>query len=401
MQTYKAFLKIALKSAPSVAIYFVIFMFISIMSASQGQSSEKEIYKDAEIKFTVFNRDNSKLGDAIKDYLSEKNEFVEVEDNEEAIRLALYYRMVYYILVIPEGFEAAIEAGNDMEFMNYKVSDSAQGYYMDMEAEGYMQTLKAYIASGYDMTQATEKTKSTLMENIEVTILEKNEDKVEDEDIEGNPISSQDISDKPSSYYFYQYVPYVFLAIVISGLGPIIITFGKKDVKMRINVSSQTFKSYSIQMFLGVITFGLVVLALFNVLGFIMYGTSLSFAAIVYYLILTFCFLLVCLGITYFGGFTFKETSTMGSFSNVVSLGMSFLGGIFVPLELLGDTMKNIARFTPTYWYIQSNNAIIGVEKFSDINIEEFAMGCGVQILFAAAFFCIGLAVLKHKRAEA
>ena len=397
MQTYKAFLKIAKKTCPSAMLYFVIFMVICIMSASQGEQNEAEIYKDTQINFTVFNRDDSELGEAVKEYLSEKNNYVELLDEEEAIRLGLYYRSVYYILIIPEGFEEAIANGGDMEYQNYKVTDSAQGYYMEMEVESYMQTLKSYIAAGYDVEEAIEKTKVTLLDDIEVELISD----IEGKEVEGNPISTGASTEKPSVYYFYQYVPYVFLAIVITALGPIIITFGKKDVKMRINVSAQTFKSYSIQLFLGVVTFGLLLLAMFNILAMILYGSSISLAALVYYLILTFCFLLVCLGITYFGGFLFSSAGAMGSFGNVMSLGMSFLGGIFVPIEFLGDTMKNIARFTPTYWYIQANNDIIGIENFSDININEFAKNCGVQLLFAAAFFCIGLAVLKHKREEA
>lgn len=397
MQTYKAFLKIAKKNCPSAMLYFVIFMVICIMATSQNQESQNEIYKDEEINFTVFNRDGSELGEAVKEYLSEKNQYVEVEDEEDAIRLSLYYRSVYYILIIPEGFEDAIAGGGDMEYENYKVADSAQGYYVNMEVESYMQTLKSYIAAGCDMDTAIEKTSATLREDIEVELLSD----IQAKEVDGNPISANSSANKPSIYYFYQYVPYIFLAMVITALGPIIITFGKKDVKMRINVSAQTFKSYSLQMFLGVVTFGVIILALFNVLAVILYGSSMSLASLVYYLILTLCFLMVCLGITYFGGFLFSNGATMGSFANVVSLGFSFLGGIFVPLELLGDTMKNIARFTPTYWYIQANNDIIGIEKFSDINIGEFAKNCGIQLLFAAAFFCIGLAVLKHKREEA
>ncbi len=396
MQTYKAFMKIALKNSPSVMMYFVIFMVICIMSSSQGEESAKEMYNDTQIRFTVFNRDESELGENIKEFLSEKNEFVEVEDNEEAIRLELYYRSVYYILVIPEGFEEAVKNGDNMELMNYKVADSSQGYYMDMEVESYMQTLKSYMAAGYSISEATQKTADTLLETVDVELLSD----INEKDVNGNPISGSASQEKPGIYYFYTYVPYVFLAIVISGLGPILITFGKKDVKMRINVSSQSFKSYSIQMLMGVVTFGVVVLALFNILALILYGSTLSLAAIVYYLILTLCFLFVCLGITYFGGFLFTKTATMGAFSNVVSLGLSFLGGIFVPLEFLSDSIKNIARFTPTYWYIQANNAIIDIEKFSDINMGEFAKACGMQLLFAAAFFCVGLAVLKHKREE-
>ena len=148
MHTYKTFLKIALKNAPSVMMYFIIFMVICIMSSSQSEKSAEEMYEDSKIRFAVLNRDESDLGETIKDFLTEKNNYVELEDEEEAIRLALYYRSVYYIVVVPEGFENAIKNGEDMELMNYKVSDSSQGYYMDMQVESYMQTIKSYVAAG-------------------------------------------------------------------------------------------------------------------------------------------------------------------------------------------------------------------------------------------------------------
>lgn len=34
-----------------------------------------------------------------------------------------------------------------------------------------------------------------------------------------------------------------------------------------------------------------------------------------------------------------------------VSLGISFMSGVFVPLSMLGSTVKKIARFIPVYWY--------------------------------------------------
>ena len=77
MQTYKAFLKIALKNYPSVMVYFIVFAVIAIISATQGKDTAEELYKDQEINFTVYNRDDSALGEAIKDYLSVKNVYVE------------------------------------------------------------------------------------------------------------------------------------------------------------------------------------------------------------------------------------------------------------------------------------------------------------------------------------
>lgn len=390
MRTYKTFLNIAVKNIPSIIMYIVIFMFIAVLSTSQSKDNEEVIYKDSEIKFTVFNRDGSATGEAIKECLSEKNKYVEIKDNEDSIRVALYYRDIFYAVIIPEGYEEAIKNGKDMELMNYKVPDSAMGYYMDMTVESYVKTLKGYVAAGYDIAEANSKTLETVNSTVEVELLSDSNDK-----------NSTSLEDKPSIYFFYQYLPYVFLAIIISGVGPIVITFGKKDIRKRVAVSAQTFKSYSMQMFLGVITCGIVLLAVFNIAAVIMYGGDISLAGIVSYVIITLCLLTVSIGLTYLGGNLFDSSATMGAFSNVVSLGFSFLGGIFVPLEFLGETMRNVAKFTPTYWYVRANDAVTSIKTFADIDMGELGLACGVQLLFAAVFFCVGLAVSKYKREAA
>ena len=398
MQTYKAFLKIAKKNLPSVAIYFIVFMVISIMMSSSSSEQKEMMYKDEKINFTVFNRDDSELGEALKDYLSVRNNYIELEDDIDELKVSLYYREIYYAIVIPEGFQDAVVAGEDPEFMNYKVTDTTVGYYMDMEVENYMQILKSYIAAGYDIEQALTKTAETMSESVELDLTVN----ATSEGISGNPISASATTDKPSHYYFYQYIPYIFLAMIITGLGPIIIVFGRKDITKRINASSQTFKGYSLQMVMGVVTFGAVVYGAFHLLAISLgYTSTMSATELTCYFILTLCFLILSLSIAFFGGFAFSKTATMGAFGNVISLGFSFLGGIFVPLEFAGETLLNIAKFTPTYWYVQANDAIIGVESFADLNVSEFAKDCGIQLLFAVAFICAGLAVLRYKREEA
>ena len=393
MQTYKNFLRIAIKNSPSMIIYFVIFAVIAIISTSQSKENTELIYKDEAIKFTVFNRDGSNTGEAIKECLSEKNSYVDIKDDDDAIKLALYYRDIYYAVVVPEGYEEAIKNGEDMELMNYKVPDSAMGYYMDLTLESFAKTLKGYVAAGYSIEEANEKAVETMKNTVEVNMMDKNKGN----SATGN-IISESVNDKPGIYFFYQYVPYIFLAVMISTVGPIMLTFGSKDIRRRVAVSAQSFKSYSTQMFLGVITCGLALVTLFNVLAMILYGKNISFAGVVCYVIITLCLMIVSLGITYFGGNIFDKVTTIGAFSNVVSLGFSFIGGIFVPLEFLGKTMQNVAKFTPTYWYVTANDAIVSIEKFSDIDTKKFALGCGVQLLFALAFFGAGLVVSRKKR---
>ena len=393
MQTYKNFMRIAYKNIPSMMIYFVIFAVIAIIATSESKENEKLIYQDQAITFTVFNRDGSKTGEALKECLSEKNKYVELEDSDDAIRYALYYRDVYYVVVIPEGYEAAIKNGEDMELMNYKVPDSAMGYYMDMTVESFVKTLKGYVAAGFSIEEANVKAVETLANTVEVELL----DNISDSSSSLSPIIGN-MNEKPGIYYFYQYVPYIFLAIMISAVGPIMITFGKKDIRRRIAVSAQSFKSYNIQMFLGVVTCGLALLAAFNILALILYGENITFAGVASYVIITTCLMVVSMAITYLGGNLFSKTATMGAFSNVIALGFSFIGGIFVPLEFFGDTMKNVAKFVPTYWYVKANDAILGIKKFSDIDFNEFGLACGVQLLFALAFFSVGLVVSRYKR---
>ena len=51
--------------------------------------------------------------------------------------------------------------------------------------------------------------------------------------------------------------------------------------------------------------------------------------------------------------------------TQVLSIGMSFLCGIFIPMEVLSDKVLSVARFLPAYWYVKANNMIADIEPFS------------------------------------
>ena len=79
--------------------------------------------------------------------------------------------------------------------------------------------------------------------------------------------------------------------------------------------------------------------------------------------------------------------------STVVSLSFSFLGGVFVPMEIFGDTMMKIAKCVPSYWYMTVNNEI-----FKGVISDEMYIGMGIQLLFALAFFAVSLVVSKRMK---
>ena len=107
--------------------------------------------------------------------------------------------------------------------------------------------------------------------------------------------------------------------------------------------------------------------------------------------------MLVCLSIAFLAGRQAKNDGQLNMMANVVGLAFSFLGGVFVPLELMNQGMQKIAKFVPSYWYVSSNTVIWKIKSWSEageIYRNEFVM-----LLFAAAVFAVAL-MLNRLRAR-
>ena len=154
MQTFKLFMLLLRRNLPSLLVYIWIFVLIAVITTNSAKESGEQLYQDSDIPFTVLNRDDSRLGEALREYLSARNTYVEEPDDLTVLQNEMFYREIYYVLIIPEGYEAAVLAGEDIELENYKVQDSAMGYYLDMQVEGYLSALRAYLAAGAEPEEA-------------------------------------------------------------------------------------------------------------------------------------------------------------------------------------------------------------------------------------------------------
>lgn len=96
------------------------------------------------------------------------------------------------------------------------------------------------------------------------------------------------------------------------------------------------------------------------------------------------CILMVALGIVFLIGQVMKKAETVSMVSNVIALGMSFLSGVFVPIEFLGDGIIKVAHFLPAYWYIMGARLIDSGNYQSSPDLLWRYMG--IEVLFAACF---------------
>ena len=76
------------------------------------------------------------------------------------------------------------------------------------------------------------------------------------------------------------------------------------------------------------------------------------------YMLNSFSCMLVALALGYFTGMISENAVALNGINNVLSLGLCFLGGVFVPLEMLGNGIVSIAQFLPTYWYSRINGIL-------------------------------------------
>jgi len=71
--------------------------------------------------------------------------------------------------------------------------------------------------------------------------------------------------------------------------------------------------------------------------------------------------------------------------------------GIMFEMDMMGEQVLAVARFTPLYWYSRVNEMMI-----NEITIDWGLIwqSLGIQILFAAAILALGMVLSKEKRVK-
>ena len=72
-------------------------------------------------------------------------------------------------------------------------------------------------------------------------------------------------------FYFFQYLPYIFLAILFAGMAPILVTLNSRDMKARTACSALPGRTRTLAMASGCLLYSLGIWLLFLLLGLVFY----------------------------------------------------------------------------------------------------------------------------------
>lgn len=206
----------------------------------------------------------------------------------------------------------------------------------------YMNLVRGYIGGGFSVKEALAKAGKADEKTVDVNILET-----------GGKTTHSYV------YYFFAYVPYILLCLCIVGISPVLVVLHKPQIRERIQCSSYSFAKTNRETILGTLSAGLLFGILYLVCAVIGAKEKVFTMQGGLHCLNLLAFLIGGTLVLYFWLVRImKKAETVSMVSNVIALGMSFLSGVFVPIEFLGDGIIKVAHFLPAYWYIMGARLI-------------------------------------------
>jgi ABC-2 type transport system permease protein len=385
MQVFKVYFKVMRGSAVPLVINLGIFLGIAILFSAVAPKVSVANFEATKTPIAVVNRDgNTELVQSFINYLGRSYRLVSYPDNEESLQDALFYRDVEYIAIIPPGFSDAFISDKDPVIKKITVPDSVSSHYVDMHIDKFFNTVRIHSLYG----KAESKTKMIAAAIADLDI---------DTQVTMRTSGKPDSLNEPYSHY-YAYCAYALLAMIITGISSVMITFNELNLHMRNLCAPLSKRNIGLQLAIGHSIFALGCWGILMLGSFILYSRDLFPSGLIpLYAFNTLTFAVVSAGIGFLIGGFVRNSSAQAGAINVIALGMSFLGGVFVPQQVMGEPVLSVAKFLPSYWFIKANNAISGLSAFTPDILGSIYHMILIQAAFAGVIFVITLLLSDRK----
>lgn len=384
MPVFKLCMKIFLKNWVSVSIYIVIFLAISITIAATNVQDHQTGFSQKRAKIALIAEEKTPLTEGFRSEMSRSADFVPIADETEKLQDALFFRQVTYILRIPKGFTQDVLHGGSMQIEKTVVPNSVENAYVDINVQKYWNLARLYAKHepGITQQQLVDRLKQNLSGSTPVSI----------------KAHEQAKTSNSFSMYYFNFLAYTLSAVLIMGISTVMVVFNRQDLRRRIYCSPISSFRINTQLITANLLFSVIALAVLIGFCFLLDVKSFETQNMVYFLLNAVIFTACMSSLSFLIGNLMNNLNAMGAVCNILTLGPSFISGVFVPQEFLNDTVLKIASFTPTYWYVQANTKISKLTVFDWASLRSALSSMSIMLIFTAAFVALSLAAGKRKR---
>lgn len=379
MTVFKTFFRIVNNLKPTIILYTALLI---IFGAVNMKTSDNNInFVNSKPDILIINQDvNKGLTKNLIDYMKKNSNIVKVENNEEKINDALFYREVSYVIYIPKDYRKNVLLGKNPK-LDIKKTDEYDAHLSEMMLKRYIKLQNIY-------------NKEAGSEDELITLIN---DNIND-DVNIKITSKVDTSKTYNIAYYFNFASYSILAIIIYIVCLVLCSFKEESISKRINISSINYKSHNNKILLASIVFSSIVWLLFVIIGVTIVGDIMfsirGLISIINSFIFTFCALTLSILIS---SITNNKNAISG-IVNVIALGSAFLCGAFVPAEYLPSSVLNFAHILPAYYYINSNDLLKNIDVINISSMHPIIINMVIIIIFSILFIILNNIVTRKKR---
>lgn len=379
MIVFNAFFKVVKKYIGVIILYTV--MLISFGSINYATNNEDMTFSNRLPDILIINNDEEVgLTKNLINYLKENANVLDIENNEEKINDAIFYREVNYVIYIPKNYR--IDTLNKLNpTLDIKSANDYDSAYTSMLLTRYLNVQNTYLKYTNNENELINSINNNLSykTNIEIT-------------------SKLDTSKLTKISRFFNFASYSIMAVIIYIICLVISSFNKDVVKKRTIISSMNYKKYNKYILLSSFLYSSIIWLLYVILSFIIIGSSMFSLRGLIYILNTFIFSFVALTLALLISNLIKSKGAISGIVNVIALGQAFLCGAFIPSEFLGENIIKYSKILPAYWYNNSNDLLSTIEVINMVNLKPILINMMVLVIFAIIFIVINNIVSKHRQ---
>ena len=397
MSTFKTALRMALAHPFYLLIYtvFISLMGVFIAASVSWNSSQLTEYKPYDANVIVADRDGSDLSRALTKHLGSRFDLVmgvgdDTYDLADALSKSNSAKgSADCVFFIPEGFEddlvAAARVGESLPKLDVTYGAGTMAAALSSaEASRWISLAGAAAAlepaaSNGDVAKAAE---HAAAKRAEVQI-----ERVKVDSAAAATLES-----------YFNFGAYAIISSVIVSVGLVFSGMNEPERVRRMDAGPISERQRSLAVFAAAVLTVCIwfVSSMMGVVGFAGAVAEVGVGRVCLALAATFALACTPLAVGFaLSGLGARE-ELLNGVGNLLGMLMTFLGGAWMPLSLMGPAVQTVAHFVPTYWVNDAIDKALASDLTSAM-LGDIACDLGVTVLFAVAIAAAGLALSRTK----
>lgn len=397
MSTFRSALRVAWRHPVYLVSYLAI---VSLMGVLVGRlvadqaAAVPSSYEPVRASVAVVDEDGSDLSRAFASWAGGRFDLVETDGTQE-VQDALARSLVDCVLVLPQGFGQelldAARAGDDLPNVQATYGTDVQtGVLAAQEASQWASLAgsAAALEPGAGASAVGELATQAMGQRADVATL--------------TSADAGDARTAAGATTYFNFSAYPIMSSVVVTVGLVLSVFSESEVRRRQGCAPVSPARLDASLLGGCLVLALGAWAWTSVLGLAVFADELSgvpAANLALLLVAQLAISLTPLSLAFALSRLGLREQGLNAAGNIGGMVLTFLGGAWVPLSLMGEEVRTVAHFVPTYWVSDAVATLLGASALTASDLARVGTDIGVATLFAVAIAALGLALSRARRA--